>query len=140
MVLFDGMAPKNSQVNMGGIGRHEASDWLARLRQAGVAFVNISPVRDAAARDIASGDVVRIYNGRGACLAGAVVTDAIRPGVIQLATGAWFDRWTRLRSGASISTAIPMCSPSIRARQSWRSAAVLRRLWCRSSATMARPR
>ena len=35
--------------------------------------------------------MVRIYNDRGACLAGAVVTDAIRPGVIQLATGAWFD-------------------------------------------------
>jgi biotin/methionine sulfoxide reductase len=35
--------------------------------------------------------VVRIFNDRGACLAGAVVTDAIRPGVIQLATGAWFD-------------------------------------------------
>lgn len=46
---------------------------------------------DAAARGIASGDVVRIYNGRGACLAGAVVTDAVRPGVVQLATGAWFD-------------------------------------------------
>jgi len=46
---------------------------------------------DAAARGIASGDVVRIYNDRGACLAGAVVTEAIRPGVIQLATGAWFD-------------------------------------------------
>jgi biotin/methionine sulfoxide reductase len=46
---------------------------------------------DAATRGIANGDVVRIYNGRGACLAGAVVTDAIRPGVIQLATGAWFD-------------------------------------------------
>ncbi len=46
---------------------------------------------DAAARGIASGDVVRIYNDRGACLAGAVVTEAIRPGVIQLSTGAWFD-------------------------------------------------
>jgi biotin/methionine sulfoxide reductase len=46
---------------------------------------------DAADRDIHTGDVVRIYNDRGACLAGAVVTDAIRPGVIQLATGAWFD-------------------------------------------------
>jgi biotin/methionine sulfoxide reductase len=46
---------------------------------------------DAAARGIASGDVVRIHNRRGACLAGAVVTDAIRPGVVQLATGAWFD-------------------------------------------------
>jgi len=46
---------------------------------------------DAATRGIANGDVVRIYNDRGACLAGAVVTDAIRPGVVQLATGAWFD-------------------------------------------------
>jgi biotin/methionine sulfoxide reductase len=46
---------------------------------------------DATVRGIANGDVVRIYNDRGACLAGAVVTDAIRSGVIQLATGAWFD-------------------------------------------------
>jgi biotin/methionine sulfoxide reductase len=46
---------------------------------------------DAAARGIAPGDIVRVYNGRGACLAGAVVTEAIRPGVVQLATGAWFD-------------------------------------------------
>jgi biotin/methionine sulfoxide reductase len=46
---------------------------------------------DATSRGIAHGDVVRIYNDRGACLAGAVVTEAIRPGVIQLATGAWFD-------------------------------------------------
>jgi biotin/methionine sulfoxide reductase len=46
---------------------------------------------DAAARGIVDGDVVRLYNDRGACLAGAVVTEAIRPGVIQLATGAWFD-------------------------------------------------
>ena len=25
------------------------------------------------------------------CLAGAVLTDAIRPGVVQVSTGAWFD-------------------------------------------------
>lgn len=46
---------------------------------------------DAAARGIQDGDVVRVYNARGACLAGAVVTEAIRPGVVQLSTGAWFD-------------------------------------------------
>jgi biotin/methionine sulfoxide reductase len=34
---------------------------------------------------------VRIYNNRGACLAGALVTEAVRPSVIQLSTGAWFD-------------------------------------------------
>ena len=47
--------------------------------------------RDAAARGISDGDVVRIYNDRGGCLAGAVLSDAVRPGVVQLATGAWYD-------------------------------------------------
>jgi biotin/methionine sulfoxide reductase len=46
---------------------------------------------DAARRGIRSGDVVRVWNDRGSCLAGAVVTDAVRPGVVQLATGAWYD-------------------------------------------------
>ncbi len=48
-------------------------------------------VEDAAARGIAPGDVVRVFNDRGAFLAGAVLTDGIRPGVVQIATGAWFD-------------------------------------------------
>lgn len=46
---------------------------------------------DAAVRGIADGDVVRMFNDRGACLAGAIVADTIRPGVVCLATGAWFD-------------------------------------------------
>jgi biotin/methionine sulfoxide reductase len=46
---------------------------------------------DAAPRGIASGDVVRIFNDRGAVLAGAVVSDRVQARVIQLATGAWFD-------------------------------------------------
>jgi biotin/methionine sulfoxide reductase len=52
--------------------------------------VRIHP-EDATARDIADGDVVRLYNDRGACLAGAVLSDALRPGVVQLSTGAWYD-------------------------------------------------
>jgi biotin/methionine sulfoxide reductase len=47
--------------------------------------------RDAAARGISNGDVVRVFNARGACLAGAVVTDAVSTGVMQLQTGAWYD-------------------------------------------------
>ena len=47
--------------------------------------------QDAAARGIADGDIVRIYNDRGACLAGAVLSAALRPGVVQLSTGAWHD-------------------------------------------------
>jgi biotin/methionine sulfoxide reductase len=46
---------------------------------------------DAALRGIADGDVVRVFNHRGACLAGAVISEAVRPGVVQLATGAWYD-------------------------------------------------
>lgn len=46
---------------------------------------------DAAARGIADGDVVRVFNDRGAALAGAVLSDTIRPGVIRLATGSWYD-------------------------------------------------
>jgi len=46
---------------------------------------------DAAARGIAAGDVIRIFNDRGACLAGAVLSSGIRAGVVQLATGAWYD-------------------------------------------------
>jgi biotin/methionine sulfoxide reductase len=46
---------------------------------------------DAAARGISDGDIVRVFNDRGACLAGAVVTDAVRPNVVNLSTGAWFD-------------------------------------------------
>jgi len=47
--------------------------------------------RDAAARGIVDGDVVRLFNTRGACLAAVRVTEGIRPGVVQLPTGAWYD-------------------------------------------------
>ncbi|MFI0369335.1 molybdopterin-dependent oxidoreductase [Actinomadura sp. 1N219] len=46
---------------------------------------------DAARRGIRDGDVVRIHNERGACLAGAALSDDVVPGVVQLSTGAWFD-------------------------------------------------
>jgi biotin/methionine sulfoxide reductase len=46
---------------------------------------------DAGRCGIRSGDVVRVFNDRGSCLAGAVVSDAVRPGVVQLSTGAWYD-------------------------------------------------
>ena len=46
---------------------------------------------DAAVRGIADGDIIRLFNARGACLAAVRLTDEVRPGVIQLPTGAWYD-------------------------------------------------
>ncbi len=46
---------------------------------------------DAAARDIEDGMVVRVFNDRGAVLAGARISDGVMPGVIELCTGAWYD-------------------------------------------------
>lgn len=46
---------------------------------------------DAAQRGITEGAVVRLFNARGACLAAAHLSGSIRPGVVQLPTGAWYD-------------------------------------------------
>jgi len=46
---------------------------------------------EAALRGIQSGDIVQVFNGRGGCLAGAVVTDRVMPGVAVMSTGSWFD-------------------------------------------------
>ncbi|MBS9717552.1 molybdopterin-dependent oxidoreductase [Pseudohalocynthiibacter aestuariivivens] len=45
---------------------------------------------DASKRGIRSGDVVRVFNARGACRARAAVSGDIRSGVVALPTGAWF--------------------------------------------------
>lgn len=46
---------------------------------------------DAAAKGVKDGDIIRLFNQRGACLAAIRVSDGVSPGVIQLATGAWYD-------------------------------------------------
>lgn len=50
----------------------------------------ISP-QDASARQIVNGDLVRAFNDRGQILVGAVVTEDVRPGVVRISEGAWFD-------------------------------------------------
>jgi biotin/methionine sulfoxide reductase len=57
---------------------------------AGREAITISPA-DAKARGIRDGDVVRVHNARGACLAGAVVSDTMSAGVVRLSCGAWYD-------------------------------------------------
>ena len=57
---------------------------------------------DAAARGIADGDLVELYNDRGAIIVGARVDDGIMPGVVSLYEGAWlsYDGKGRCNSGA----------------------------------------
>jgi biotin/methionine sulfoxide reductase len=47
--------------------------------------------QDAASRGVAAGEIVRVFNARGAILAGVAIDDGVRPGVVQMSTGAWFD-------------------------------------------------
>jgi biotin/methionine sulfoxide reductase len=68
----------------------DAGPVSALGKVAGREAVAINPA-DAARRGIAEGDVVRVFNTRGACLAGATLTDAVAPGVIRLSCGAWYD-------------------------------------------------
>ena len=44
-VAFGGVPAKNVQVNSGGVSQHDARPGLSSLARAGVAFVNVSPVR-----------------------------------------------------------------------------------------------
>ena len=66
------------------------SSYSLANKVAGREPVHIHP-HDATARGIGAGDVVRLFNGRGACLAGAVLDADLRIGVVKLSTGAWWD-------------------------------------------------
>ncbi len=52
--------------------------------------IHVTPA-DAAARGLADGDVVRVFNDRGAFLAGVRLADHLLPGVVQVSTGSWYD-------------------------------------------------
>ena len=62
----------------------------AASKVAGREAISINPA-DALARGIRDGDVVRVHNSRGACLAGAIVTDDVSAGVVRLSCGAWYN-------------------------------------------------
>ena len=68
----------------------DAGPVSARGKVADREAIVINP-DDAKRRGISEGDVVRVYNDRGACLAGAVLSDLISPGVAKLSCGAWYD-------------------------------------------------
>jgi biotin/methionine sulfoxide reductase len=72
---------------------HSQLDNSARLRKhkiRGREVVVLHP-EDAATRGIEDGDIVRVFNKRGECLAGARVSEGVRHSVVQMPTGAWYD-------------------------------------------------
>src|SRR5262249_10637405 len=72
--------------------RHSQRDRGVNSRESNIG--GREPIRmhptDAASRGITDGAVVRVFNDRGACLAGARLSKHVVPGVVQLSTGAWY--------------------------------------------------
>lgn len=62
--------------------------WLKELNNNGEGFLEINP-RDAAARQIETGDVVRVFNDRGLLKVRARLTEGIKPGVVNCYQGGW---------------------------------------------------
>jgi len=97
---------------------HENNDWL---REAHPHRLCIHPV-DADARGLADGDLVRVFNDRGATVVRCTVTRRILPGVVNLPQGTWWtpddegvdqrgsinvltsQRWTPFAYGAALQT------------------------------------
>ena len=72
----------HSQLDFGGhsqAAKHRGRE-VARMHKA-----------DAEARGVGDGDIIRLFNDRGACLAAVSLTENIRRGVVHLPTGAWYD-------------------------------------------------
>ncbi len=99
---------KPGQVHV--VSPHPYNRVHSQMAQADVRFeqnvkgrqhVRIS-VEDAAANGIKDGDLVELYNDRGALIAGAQVTDQIMKGVVSLEEGNWIqlDSRGRCNSGA----------------------------------------
>ena len=89
-ILVDNPAALFGFSRSGAGPKRRRSHQPAKGKVAGREAVAINP-EDAKRRGITEGDVLRVYNARGSCLAGAVLTDAVRPGVLRLSCGAWYD-------------------------------------------------
>jgi anaerobic dimethyl sulfoxide reductase subunit A len=68
---------------------HSQFDNLPWLRELQVQAISINS-RDAEARGIEEGDMVRVFNDRGEVRITAKVTERIMPGVVALPQGAWY--------------------------------------------------
>ncbi len=93
--------PADALCLISGAAHHFVSSSFANqpglLGREGPPFVEIHP-DDAAAREIRDGDLVLVENGRGWVKLKAVLSDAIRPGVLASPKG----RWPKLSGGRNV--------------------------------------
>ncbi len=71
-------------------GQLDSGPYSVQSKIAGREPIYMNAV-DAEARDLIAGDIARVFNDRGECLAGVVISDDLREGVVQFPTGAWYD-------------------------------------------------
>jgi biotin/methionine sulfoxide reductase len=72
----------HSQMDPGSVSRSHKINGREQIR--------LNP-EDAARRGVNNGDIVRVFNARGSCLAAATIDDGVMSCVAVMATGAWFD-------------------------------------------------
>lgn len=72
----------HSQLDHGPVSRAEKINGYTRM--------GVNPL-DAESKDICDGDLVRVFNERGACLVVAKFDEALRRGIVTISTGAWLD-------------------------------------------------
>jgi len=96
--------------------QHDDMTWLREIHTCKVkgpdgylyepAWLNAG---EASARGIKDGDIIKIFNERGALLAGALVTERVRPGVVYIDHGARWDPIVlgELDRGGNINTITP---------------------------------
>jgi anaerobic selenocysteine-containing dehydrogenase len=122
-----------------GASHHFVSSSLANqeglLRGEGTPFVEVHPA-DAAARGIRDGDPVVVENERGWCGLRAVVTNAVRPGVLASPKG----RWARSSGGRNVNWTTPDTLADMAGQSTFHSNRVwLRRVESAPATAWARP-
>ncbi|WP_423225807.1 molybdopterin-containing oxidoreductase family protein [Candidatus Amarolinea aalborgensis] len=102
----DGYATADALQLISGAAHHFVTSSLANLdsllARESSPFLEIHPV-DAEARRITQGDIVIVENRRGWCSLRAVVTEAVRPGVVVSPKG----RWSRQGNGRNVNWTTP---------------------------------
>ncbi|GAB4424463.1 MAG: molybdopterin oxidoreductase family protein [Anaerolineae bacterium] len=94
------------------------------LEREGTPFVEINPA-DAAIRSITDGDTVVVENERGWCTLRAVVTEAVRPGVLASPKG----RWAKLDGGRNVNWTTPDALADLAGQSTFHS----NRVWIRKA-------